>query len=115
MASYSFGRAPAQSSATLMGEYRTASPERLNSIHLAMISSFPPRDTSIRMSESTRTVISYVADPDGYRREGSLCNAPHPPGQNGSFEFQRIPASLRFAHPVWGGNAPGPPRERAQT
>jgi hypothetical protein len=54
---YSAGRAPAQSSATLTGEYKTAAPE-LNSIHLEMMPAFRPRETSMRMSESTRMVIS---------------------------------------------------------
>ena len=93
MASNSLGRAPAQSSATLTGEYRTAAPELLDSSHLEMISAFLPRETSIRMPESTRTVISSCgADPAGYHGEGSARSSPHPRSQSSPCGFQRTPA-----------------------
>src|ERR1035438_27286 len=75
--SYSLARAPAQSSATLTGEYRTAASALLKSIHFETTSAFLPRETSIRMSESTRTVISCEAGPDGHPGADSEHIPPH--------------------------------------
>jgi hypothetical protein len=79
----------------LTGEYRTAASEWLKSIHLETTSAFLPRETSIRMSESTRTVISC---------EGGLGGRP-----DGGFEhpceFRQILASPSSARSAWRGNA----------
>src|ERR1700733_13468329 len=99
-ASYSFGRAPAHSSATLTGEYKTATSELLKSIHLETMSVSLPRETSIRMSESTRTVIAREADLNEY-----LGGDFEPAPQRREFasdhdEFPRTPALPSSVHPA---------------
>src|SRR5260370_4833938 len=90
--SCSLGRAPAQSSATLTGEYRITASELLNSIHVETTSTFLPRETSIRMSESTRTVIFREADPNGHLAEDCECTPRRQWIRRGSYGFRRIPA-----------------------
>src|SRR5580704_8983255 len=102
-ASYSFGRAPAQSSATLTGEYRTPASELLKPIHLETMSAFIPRETSIRMSESTRTVIVCEAGLAGHFGEDFEHSPPRRGGWSGPCESPRIPALLSSAHPACRG------------
>src|SRR5260370_38607087 len=91
--SCSVARAPAQSSATLTGENRITASDVLNSIHLDTMDASLPRETSMRMSESTRTVIS-----DGTYQSGSHgAGFGHPPQRQVLMEefsgFPRSPAS----------------------
>src|ERR1035438_2263826 len=107
-ASYSLARAPAQSSATLTGEYRTAASELLSSIHVETTSAFLPRETSIRMSESTRTVIFREAAPHGLPAEDSGRTRQSQPAQPGPCGRRRTPA-LPSPAPL---SCPGTARER---
>jgi len=110
------GRAPAHSSATLMGEYRTTASELLKSIHLETMPSFLPRETSIRMSESTRTVIPISGrsrrSPRRRLRTYSTALLSVP---ERSFRIPTISASPSSARPACRSNARERPPARGQT
>src|SRR5271165_2070966 len=97
--SCSFGLAPAHSSATLTGEYRTAASDLLNAIHLETISEFLPRETSMRISESTRTVIACAVGPNDRCAADPGHTPPRPERRSAPCGYRRIPASPSFADP----------------
>src|ERR1035438_6780130 len=76
------------------------------------MSAFLPRETSIRMSESMRTVISREAGPDGHHGEDSEHTPPHRGVWSVPYESRRTPAWLSSARPGCRGNAPGQPPAR---